>query len=116
MALKFLIDMGVGIKVEQWLSASNHDVKTVRAIDPKLPDQIILQIASEENRIVVTMDKDFGEMVFRASQSHAGVLLLRLDEAASDEKVRVVAEIIQQHGDKLERKFSVYQSGRLRIR
>ena len=116
MALKFLVDMGVGIKVEQWLIASNYDVKTVRTIDPKLPDQTILQIASEENRIVVTMDKDFGEMVFRASQAHTGVLLLRLDEATSDEKVRVVAEIIQQHGDKMEGKFSVYQLGRLRIR
>lgn len=116
MALKFLVDMGVGIKVEQWLSASGHDVKAVRAIDPKLPDQTILQIASEEYRIVVTMDKDFGEMVFRASQSHTGVLLLRLEEATSDEKVRVIAEIVTKHGDKLEGKFSVFQSGRLRIR
>jgi predicted nuclease of predicted toxin-antitoxin system len=74
MVLKFLVDVGVGIKVERWLSVDDHDVKTVRAIDPKLPDQIILQIASRESHIVVTMDKDFGEMVFRAKRSHAGVL------------------------------------------
>ena len=116
MALKFLIDAGVGKKVEQWLSASDHDVKTIRAIDPKMPDHLILKIAAEENRLVVTMDKDFGEMVFRASQTHAGVLLLRLDEATSDEKARVIAHIIQNHADKLAGKFSVYQSGRLRIR
>ncbi len=116
MALRFLIDAGVGKKVEQWLSASDHDVKTIRAIDPKMADSVILKIAAEENRIVVTMDKDFGEMVFRASQTHAGVLLLRLDEATSDEKVRVIAHIIENYADKLEGKFSVYQSGRLRIR
>ena len=57
MALKFLVDVGVGRKVEQWLSDSDHDVKTVRAIDPKMPDHAILQIAARENRIVVTMDR-----------------------------------------------------------
>ena len=116
MALKFLVDAGVGRKVEQWLSTSGHDVKTVRAIDPKMPDQTILQIAVEESRIVVTMDKDFGQLVYRAEQAHAGVLLLRLEEATSEEKVHVVAQIIQDHADKLEGRFSVYQSGRLRIR
>lgn len=116
MSLKFLVDAGVGRKVEQWLIATNHDVKTVRAIDPKMPDYAILQIAVNENRIVVTMDKDFGEMVYRDTQIHAGVLLLRLDEATSEEKVRVVAQIIQDHAGKLEGRFSVYQSGRLRIR
>lgn len=116
MSPKFLVDVGVSKKVEQWLSASGYDVEAVRAIDPKLPDHMILQIAAHEDRIVITMDKDFGEMIYRAGQVHAGVLLLRLDEATSDEKVRVVAEIIQNHGDKLEEKFSVYQSGRLRIR
>lgn len=116
MSLKFLVDVGVSKKVEHWLSDSGYDVKAVRAIDPKLPDHTILQIAAHENRIVVTMDKDFGEMIYRAGQTHAGVLLLRLDEATSNEKVRVVAEIIQNHADKLAGKFSVYQSGRLRIR
>ena len=116
MTLMFLVDAGVGRKVEQWLAASGHNVKAVRAIDPRMTDNAILQMAVDESRIVITMDKDFGEMVYRAGQAHAGVLLLRLDEAASEEKVHVVAQIIQSHGEKLEGRFSVYQSGRLRIR
>lgn len=95
---------------------SGYDVKTIRAIDPKMPDHTILRLAVDESRIVVTMDKDFGEMVYREGQAHAGVLLLRLEEATSEEKVLVVAQIVQDHGDKLEGRFSVYQSGRLRIR
>lgn len=116
MTLKFLVDAGVGQKVEQWLMVSGHDVKTVRAIDPKMPDYAILQMAVNEERIVITMDKDFGEMVYRDEQVHAGVLLLRLEEATSKEKVRVVAQIIQDHAGKLQGMFSVYQSGHLRIR
>lgn len=95
---------------------SGHDVKTVRAIGPKMPDYAILQMAVNEERIVITMDKDFGEMVYRDEQVHAGVLLLRLEEATSKEKVRVVAQIIQDHAGKLQGMFSVYQSGHLRIR
>ncbi len=116
MSPKFLIDVGVGKKVEAWLVTNNYDVTTVRAIDSKLPDQTILQIAASENRIVIIMDKDFGEMVYRAKRPHSGVLLLRLDAFPGDEKVRVVAKIFKDHVDKLEGKFSVYQSGKLRIR
>lgn len=116
MSPKFLVDVGVSKKVEQWLNTSGYDVQAVRAINPKLPDHMILQIAAHDDRIVITMDKDFGEMIYRSGQTHAGVLLLRLDEARSDDKVRIVAEIIQNHADKLEGKFAVYQSGRLRIR
>ena len=116
MASRFLVDVGVGKKVEIWLDASEHDTKNVRDIDPRLSDTAILEIAARENRIVITMDKDFGELVFNAEQVHSGVLLLRLEGAASDEKARVVAEIVTAHTDKMEGKFSVYQSGRLRIR
>ena len=50
----------------------------------------ILAWAVREQRLVVTMDKDFGEMVYRSGRAHAGVLLLRLDDATGDEKVRVL--------------------------
>ncbi len=116
MALKFLVDVGIGKKVETWLIDNGYDVLSVRDIDPRLLDQAILQIAVSENRIVVTMDKDFGEMIYRAKQPHTGVLLLRLDDAPSDEKVRVVAHIINNHADKMEGRYSVYKSGKIRIR
>ncbi len=65
---------------------------------------------------MITMDKDFGEMIFRSRQSHAGVLLLRLEDAPSDEKVLVVQQIFKSYLDALPGNFCVYQKGRLRIR
>jgi hypothetical protein len=62
------------------------------------------------------MDKDFGELVYRSGQAHAGVLLLRLEDAGAAVKVTVVAEIFSAHESKLKGRFSVYQDGRLRIR
>jgi predicted nuclease of predicted toxin-antitoxin system len=113
--LKFMIDVGVGKKVEQWLTAQGYDVKTVRSFDPKAEDAEILKRAESESRMVVTMDKDFGELVYRSGKGHAGVLILRLEDATGDEKVSVVKKILSEHGDKIRGRFCVFQAGRLRI-
>lgn len=114
--MKFLTDVGVGKKIENWLVANGYDVKAVRDLNPRMADQDILAIAVQENRIVITMDKDFGEMIYHAGQLHTGVLLLRLEEATGEEKSRIVAQIVTYHADKLTGKFCVYLKGRLRIR
>jgi predicted nuclease of predicted toxin-antitoxin system len=77
--LKFLVDVGVGKKVEQWLQRGRYDIKAVRDINPKMDDREILGIAVSEGRMVITMDKDFGELVYNSGFQHAGVLLLRLN-------------------------------------
>ena len=114
--LKFLIDVGVDKKVERWLSNQGYDTTSVRDIDPRLPDKEILKIAVSEKRMVVTMDKDFGELIYNSGLLHGGVLLLRLEDAKSDEKVRIVENILVKHAGKLPNKFCVYKDGRLRIR
>lgn len=114
--LKFLIDVGVGKKVERWLANQGYDTTSVRDIDPRLPDKEILKIAVSEKRMVVTMDKDFGELIYNSGLLHGGVLLLRLDDAKSDEKVKIVENILVKYADKLPNKFCVYKDGRLRIR
>jgi predicted nuclease of predicted toxin-antitoxin system len=111
-----LTDVGVGRGVEEWLRSAGYDVKAVRDLDPRMSDDDILAWAVREQRLVVTMDKDFGEMVYRSGQPHAGVFLLRLDDATGDEKVRVVSALFIRHGHQLANHFSVYQNGRLRIR
>jgi predicted nuclease of predicted toxin-antitoxin system len=114
--LSVLTDVGVGTAVEDWLRAEGYDIKAVRDVDPRMSDDAILAWAVRERRPVVTMDKDFGEMVYRSGQAHAGILLLRLDDATGVQKVRVVRQIFTQHGHQLPQHFSVYQNGRLRIR
>jgi len=114
--LRFLIDLGVGIKVEKWLKDNDYDLKTVRDLDPCFPDTDILSLAANENRIIMTMDKDFGELVYKSGLPHSGVLLLRLEGASGDEKVRIVRKIIGGFFQKLPGRFSVYQNGKVRIR
>lgn len=81
-----------------------------------MSDKEILKIAVSEGRMVITMDKDFGELVYNSGLPHAGVLLLRLDAESSSEKVKIVENILRKYSDKLFNKFCVYKDGKLRIR
>lgn len=114
--LKFLVDVGVGKKVEKWLLRNGYDLKAVRDINPKMEDDKILSIAISENLMVVTMDKDFGELVYNSGLPHSGVLLLRLEGTKSDEKVKAIEKILAGYLDRLSNNFCVFQHGRLRIR
>lgn len=81
-----------------------------------MPDKEILERAVSEGRMVITMDKDFGELVYNSGLPHAGVLLLRLESASSNEKVKVVEHIFNNYSEKLLNKFCVYKNGKLRIK
>jgi hypothetical protein len=55
----------------------------------------------------VTNDKDFGELVFRSGQAHGGIVLLRLRDESSDNRVRVMQTVLNQYGEALPGHFVV---------
>jgi predicted nuclease of predicted toxin-antitoxin system len=114
--MKFLVDVGVGKKVENWLKENGFDVLSVRDIDSRAKDSQILRWAVDQQRMIISMDKDFGELVYNSGKHHAGVLILRLEDADADTKVAVIKKIFAEYYDKIESHFCVFQDGRLRIR
>jgi predicted nuclease of predicted toxin-antitoxin system len=114
--LKFLVDVGVGEKVEEYLLEKRYDTKSVRSLDQKMPDQEIIRLAALEKRIVITMDKDFGELVYHSGMDHCGILLLRLEDATGLEKQQVVAKILAKYADNMKNNFCVYQNKKFRFR
>ena len=114
--MKFLVDLGVGKKVEKWLQEKGYDVKSVRDINPEAKDSEVLHLAVAENRMVITMDKDFGELVYNSGKAHSGVLILRLEDANGAQKIVTLQKILSEYSDKMENKFCVFQHGRLRIK
>ena len=79
-------------------------------------DSAIVKMGNEENAIIITMDKDFGELVFKKQIPHRGILLLRLENAVAEEKLAVIQNIIPAHLSEIKNHFAVYQNGNLRIR
>ena len=114
--LRFLIDVGVGIGIEKYLREVGYNTKAVREIDPRMEDEEIIRTAVSENRMVVTMDKDFGELVYHSSMAHCGVLLLRLENANGLEKLKIVKHIIENYSSQIKNCFCVFQNDKFRIR
>jgi predicted nuclease of predicted toxin-antitoxin system len=74
--MKFLTDVNASGVLAQWLAEMGYDVATVSQQNPKMSDDEILNWAVNENRIIVTTDKDFEEMIWRTRKSHRGILRL----------------------------------------
>ncbi len=114
--LKFLVDVGVGKQVEEYLKTQGYDTKSVRDIDTRMSDEDMIRLAASEYRMVITMDKDFGELVYHSGMEHCGVLLLRLENAAGKEKLEVIIYILSNYSSQIKDNFCVYQNNKFRIR
>lgn len=108
--MKFLLDVPVGRAIADWLREEGYDVVEVRQIAPHLPDSAILQVALQENRIIITMDKDFGEL---AGHSHCGII--RLPDVPILARKALLESILQNHSDALNR-GALITVGRQKIR
>ncbi len=113
--MKFLVDESTGAAVVGYLRSVGHDVLGVSELMPQADDQSILARAASEERIVVTNDKDFGQLVFRSCQPHRGVLLLRLRDESPEIRVAVVKAVLNEHADQLFDHFTVATETGVRI-
>ena len=98
--MRFLIDVCVGVRVAEDLIRSGHDVALVSDTDKRMGDHEVLELAQRQERILVTIDKDFGRLIFLDGQKHAG--LLRLPDIRSSQRVVLVQKVLKKHDEDLE--------------
>jgi predicted nuclease of predicted toxin-antitoxin system len=79
-------------------------------------DDDVLRQANELDALLLTGDKDFGELVFRQRLVHAGVVLLRLAGLTNASKAGIVADAFREHEAEFRDAFSVISPGHIRIR
>ena len=114
--MRFVVDECTGMAVAEHLREGGHNVIVVAETMSQAEDDTILNKAVDEKRILITNDKDFGELIFRRGYSHHGVLLLRLQDDSAANRVRVVKAVLDQYGDLLKMKFLVVSERQVRIR
>jgi len=90
--------------------------RLVVEVMPGANDAEILDRAVSEGWIVVTNDKDFGEMVFRRGLAHRGVVLLRLRDERAENKVRIMKVVLAQVGERLRNHYVVATESGIRVR
>ncbi|MFN0140215.1 MAG: DUF5615 family PIN-like protein [Pyrinomonadaceae bacterium] len=103
--MRFLVDECTGPAVAEWLRGVGHEVFSVFDEAKGSPDSEVLNKAVGENWIVITNDKDFGEMIFRERRQHHGVIFLRLDDERSANKINVLRHLIESYSNRLPDQF-----------
>lgn len=113
---KLLLDENIGKRVVLTLRKSGFDVSSILEDAPGSADALVLKMAQSEKRILVTLDRDFGALVFRDSASHVGVLYLRLQKESVENILFVLESVLQKYGNKLKKKFTIASETDVRIR
>jgi predicted nuclease of predicted toxin-antitoxin system len=114
--MRFLADENFPGGAVAVLRASGHDVVWIRTEAPGSSDQEVLARASREQRVLLTFDKDFGELAKDSLLRNAcGVVLLRVPPPAPQRAARVIADLILARTDWVGH-FSVIEPGRVRMR
>lgn len=81
------------------LQAAGHDVVRMSDIDPGAPDEEVLAHAVRRSAIVVTQDKDFGELLVARGLAHSGVVLVRLRGMSFADKAARVVALFEERGE-----------------
>jgi predicted nuclease of predicted toxin-antitoxin system len=114
--VNLIANEGVDRPVVERLRLDGHDVVYVAELSPSVTDEEVLQEANARGAVLLTADKDFGDLVFRQGLVHSGVILLRLAGLANATKAEIVAEVCRDRSAHLVGAFSVVSPGQIRIR
>jgi len=98
--MHFLTNENIAASVVAGLRDAGHDVLSVKDSMSGAPDTAILARAVAESRVLVTFDKDFGELAFRSRLPAAcGVVLLRIAQHGREQDVTRILETLQSRAD-----------------
>jgi predicted nuclease of predicted toxin-antitoxin system len=113
--MKFLVDENLGSSVSKWLRQQGHDVLCIGADFSGIDDVVVLKKAHDENRILITCDTDFGELVFKDQHEHSGVVLLRMTNMDFDKILKFLKNVLDGHENELQGSFIVANDTGIRV-
>lgn len=116
--MRFLLDMGVDLRVAEWLRNGGHDALHLREQGlQRLADNQIFLKARSEGRIVITFDLDFGEIAALSSERQPSVILFRLRNTRTPHVVERLAAVLSRAATELEKgAVVIVEEARWRVR
>ncbi|HEY5406018.1 MAG TPA: DUF5615 family PIN-like protein [Ginsengibacter sp.] len=114
MNYQVVADESVDFRIVLRLREAGLAVYSIAEQLPSITDKYALSIAVDKKALLITEDKDFGELVFRLQMPHHGILLIRIEDA--EYKVLLVVAAIKQNYNEMINKFSVINNNKLRIK
>ncbi len=113
--MRFIVDECTGPWISKWLIESGHDVFCIFTQARGLDDVNILNKACNESYVIITSDKDFGELVYKDKLPHKGIVLLRLTDGSVKNRIKVISTLISNYSENIINHFTVVTDNGLRI-
>ncbi|MDJ0567923.1 MAG: DUF5615 family PIN-like protein [Pleurocapsa sp. MO_192.B19] len=114
--MRFLVDECTGTRVAGWLREQGYEVFSVYEEARGITDNTVIKKAFNENWILITNDKDFGEKVYREQTPHRGIILLRLQDERSANKIDVLQRLLSVYRERIPDRFVVVTETQVRFR
>ena len=114
--MRWLVDECVDAALVALLRESGHDAVYVSDVAPRATDVEVMIRADRDSRLLLTEDKDFGDLVFRQARPVPGIVLLRIDLARRAHKGARLLAAIDRFGDNLLGRYTVIEDARFRSR
>lgn len=114
--MTLLLDENIDEPIVEVLKDLELKIISISDISPGITDEEVLNIANRESAVILTSDKDFGELIFRKRLITNGVVLVRLHGITADEKTIIIREFVKKYLDKIENSFCVISKNNVRIR
>jgi predicted nuclease of predicted toxin-antitoxin system len=114
--MNLLADEGVDKPIVDILRSNGFDVVYILETNQGADDEFVLATANTHKRVLLTQDKDFGDLVYRLKNAHYGVVLIQLEGYKPHLKAATVLNMLITHKDELVNSFTVIQTNAIRIR
>ncbi len=115
--MKFLANENFPLKSVYLLREASYDVRAITEDSPGINDRTVLRQATEEGRIVLTFDRDYGELVYRHMlAAPAGVIYFRFEPSTPKEPAERLLDLLRLAEMVISGKFTVIGRNRIRQR
>jgi len=114
--MKIVADESVDFAIVDTLRKSDIEILFVGHVYSGANDEDVLELSNKENALLITEDKDFGELVFRLKKANLGIILVRLSGLSSELKAKIVLRSLKESFEKMKNSFTVISANQTRIK
>jgi predicted nuclease of predicted toxin-antitoxin system len=113
---KFIADEGFSFPITSILREKGYDVIWIGDVAPGVDDAKVFEISRKEGRIILTEDKDFGELAIRFKCKTSGIILLRIEPEQKELREEKMLELFRDFSDKLKGHLIIVDEQKIRFR
>ena len=113
--MNFLADESCDFRIVRALRKAGHDVIAICEFARRMEDASVIDLSKREDRVLITEDKDFGQLVFAHGHPARGIILIRYPALFRERLCRDVVKLVAQRKERLRESFMIVEPGRVRV-